>query len=303
MTPTYHAYLEQILELYCAEQYEQALAYLETYRDAVNGIDAQIDNFTFCISAVMGDRARAFAIFEKAIQEKGHWYETAQLESDSDLDILRDDVKFKALLEMNRRREHEFLGLGKPVVHIREGHLEKGYILIHGNHENARVTKGAWTEEVVDGALTAFLQSGQPDFHDAYHWNDRHKAREDAKLLINQVKTSYPDVKCWVLVGFSMGASVALDVLKDTDLSLEHVILFGPWLPHLDAQKPHFETMDIRCRWSIFIGDKDEDCDEHAVELRNILADYGIEAEYIVMENTGHGFPSTLKAYMKQLEK
>lgn len=295
MTLTYHTYLEHVLELYSEEKYQEALDYLEAHRESVNGIQAQIDNFEYCIAARMGDTDQAMAIFEKAIQEKGYWYQTEQLESDSDLDSIRSNVKFMGLLEMNRRREHEFLGLGKPMIHVREGSHEHGYIVLHGNHENARVAKGMWDSSVVSGALTLFFQSGQPDFHDAYHWNDRQKSNDDIMELTECLRDKYQDVKSWTLVGFSMGASVVLDIALTKLLQIDKILLFGPWTPHLEDQKQGFESLKDSGRVCIFIGEKDADCMDEATRLKETLEKSGVKTNYTVMAKTGHGFPLDLK--------
>lgn len=301
MTLSYHSYLDRIIQLYGEGNFKGALEYLNENRYEVNGIDSQIDNFAFCIAALDGDAKLAMDIFEKAIREKGFWFETSQLESDSDLDIIRNDVKFKALLEMNRRREHECLGLGQAMVHVRDGKHDKGYIILHGNHENARITKGAWSEEAVDGAFSAFLQSGQPDFHDAYHWNDREKAIADTVELIEKLKEDHPDIQSWTLVGFSMSATVALDVVSRKLFKPDHLILFGPWIPYVKDERDKLSVLNQITKISVLIGDKDEDCAEHADMLVKMLADHAVQADFIKMKNTGHGFPEDLKMYLDMI--
>ena len=300
MALTYHKFLENIIELYCDGKLKEALTYIQDHRDEVNGIDSQIDNFAFCIAAVDGDKERSLDIFEKSIREKGFWYETKQLEEDSDLDILRNDVRFKGLLEMNRRREHESLGLGRAMVHVRDGDRSQGYIILHGNHENARITKGAWSEDSVDGALCAFLQSGQPDFHDAYHWNDREKAVDESKILIDDLLETYPDVEKWTLVGFSMSATVVLDLVTRKLFEPDHLILFGPWLPYLKDERSKLAGL-YNTKISVLIGDRDTDCADHADLIIKMLADHAIQAEFLVMKDTGHSFPSGLKDYLNKL--
>lgn len=301
MALTYHRFLEKIIEKYCDGKLREALDYINENREKVNGIDSQIDNFAFCIAAVDGNKELALNIFEKSIREKGFWYETSQLEEDSDLDILRDDVRFKALLEMNRRREHESLGLGRAMIHVRDGQREHGYIILHGNHENARITKGAWSEEAVNGDLCAFLQSGQPDFHDAYHWNDREKAVAEANQLIEELVDEYPDVATWTLVGFSMSATVVLDLITRKLVEPKRVLLFGPWLPNLKEERAKLSVLH-NTKISVFIGDRDTDCAEHADQLVKMLADHAIQADFVVMKDTGHSFPEDLHAYLKVLK-
>jgi len=301
MILSYHTFLKEIIDLFVGGNLQEALTYIKSNRDKVNGIDSQIDNFEFCIAALNGNSELALNIFEKSIQEKGFWYETSQLEGDSDLDSIRDNMKFKALLEMNRRREHEFLGLGQATVHVREGHADKGYIILHGNHENARITKGIWSEEVVDRATSAFLQSGQPDFYDAYHWNDREKAVSDAKSLIDNLMVKYPNVESWTIVGFSMSATVVLDLVTRKLVSPEHIVLFGPWLPYLENEKDKLSVLNHNMKISVLIGDEDEDCREHAEQLVEVLAENELEADFIVMNGTGHGYPDNLKEYIAKL--
>lgn len=301
MTQSYHSYLHKILEYYGNEDYEKALKYLNDHRDEVNGIDSQIDNFAFCIASLSGDQDLAMDIFEKAIREKGFWYQTSQLVDDPDLDPLKNNMKFKGLIEMNRRREHESLGLGQAVLHVREGHHDKGYIILHGNHENARITKGAWPEDAVDGALTIFFQSGQPDFHDAYHWNDRDKAIEDSMDLLEEVMEAYSNVKSWTLVGFSMSATVVIDLITKKNIRPDHLILFGPWLPYIKEERDDLSVLNQLKKISILVGDKDQTCMKEAQRLVKYLADYGMQADFITMENTGHGFPEDLKSYLNRL--
>ncbi len=299
MTLSYHGFLEKIIELYGAGLFEEALNYINENRDQVNGIDSQIDNFAFCIAALSGNAELSLDIFEKAIQEKGYWYETNQLENDKDLDLIRKNMKFKALLEMNRRREHEFLGLGQSTYHIRDGNHEKGYIILHGNHENARITKGAWSEKSVDHALCVFLQSSQPDFYDAYHWNDREKAIAESSEIIMRVQKEFKDVKEWVLVGFSMSATVVLDLVCRKIVSPDHLILFGPWLPYLEEEKEKLMDLKPNMELSIFIGDQDSTCMEHAQLLKDVLLSQNFTPNYVEMKNTGHGFPVEIDKYLK----
>ena len=301
MTLSYHSYLDKIIQLYSLGKFKEALEYLNVNRNKVNGIDSQIDNFAFCIAALSGDAELSMDIIEKAIREKGYWFETSQLEGDSDLDIIRNNVKFKALLEMNRRREYECLGLARAMVHIRDGSHDKGYIILHGNHENARITKGAWSDEAVDCSFSAFIQSGQADFHDAYHWNDRERAVTDTMELIDELTAKYPDVKSWTLVGFSMSATVVLDIVTRKLFSPDHLILFGPWIPYVKDEKDSLAELSQISKISVLIGENDEDCVEHADMIIKMLADHDIQADYIKMNNTGHGFPENLKTYLDML--
>ncbi len=230
---TYASLMNKVIQYYENHQYDQALDLLMDQGDKVTGIDAQIDNFKFCIAAKAGKVDLALDLFETAIRQKGYWYDTDQLLHDDDISELRKRIEFQGLLEVNRRREFECRSLRKPLYIIKEGASSVGWIVFHGNHENASITQSTWQLDSLKEDTQIFVQSSLPDFHEAYHWDPIYTAIHDILPRLVEAMTHQPQVKTWFMAGFSAGCNAILQLLLDKYIEVHGAVFFDPMATRL----------------------------------------------------------------------
>ncbi len=72
-------------------------------------------------------------------------------------------------------------------------------------------------------------------------------------------------------------------------------------MPYIKDEKEDLSVLNQLKKISILVGDEDETCMKEAQRLVKYLADFGMQANFITMESTGHGYPEDLKSYLEKL--
>src|SRR6056297_2323018 len=178
MVLTYTQLLNETINIYLTGDYEKAYNYITKYGNKVKGNLAQIYNFRYAIASKAGMKDLALALMKEAIIDQGFWYAKEYLESDEDLNLLRDDSEFKNLVSICNTREKEAHGVseGEMALLISEGVARsdnpKLIIALHGNQESNEISKLYWKDILDNNRMIALLQSSEIEFSNAYSWND-----------------------------------------------------------------------------------------------------------------------------------
>lgn len=281
---------------YFEGDYEGALERLEAYQAASPVVEAQILNFWYAIESKRGNGEKALALFKEALEDQGLWYDSAYLLEDEDLETLRKEPDFEALLELNRSRERGARETAQMLLakHPSAGE-EKGLLItLHGDQLNNRLDRPHWEPASLSGYAHHQVQSDTLDFAGGHLWS---APPADVEKIAGLVETGGYDRV--VYGAFSSGAGTVLWGLMKGTLEADAVILVAPWAPWLEDHISDFGHLaDKGISVTLICGSEDEDCLEHSETLADILEEEGIDYTYHLIEGLDHAFPEDFETYL-----
>ncbi|MDP4551412.1 alpha/beta hydrolase [Alkalihalobacillus macyae] len=287
-TMTYTQLLNETIAIYDKSGSLKAYQFMKENADGVEGNKAQLYNFKYALAAASGLEKEALATMKEAVVDHGYWYAYDYLQSDDDLNSLRNYDEFKELVALCRDREREAKEATSAELII-EGDGEHPVLMaLHGDQENAEMTKTAWLSALKEGYTLALPQSSQIQFSDAYEWEDVEQGVAEVSEHVQHLSNS----KNLVIGGFSAGCRVALKAILDKRFSVKGFVFAAPWLPEVEEWRnalDHLEGEGIR--GYILCGDQDEDCLEGSQKLSELLKKKGIQHELKIIKNLDHEYP------------
>jgi len=296
---TYNQLINQTLNHYLNGDYKEAYTTITEKASLVTGNEAQVYNFRYSIACKLGDTELALNLFKEAILEKGFWYACSYLKEDDDLEALRSSPEFEALYEICHAREAKSRESVKSSLlvlspeHQEVSATKQILIALHGNQENALLTKPYWSEALNHGITLVLPQSSQIEFSDAYCWDDLEKSTLELASLFNQLMEEMPvPIENRMIGGFSAGARTALSAVITSAVEVDKLILVSPWLPEIDTLEDELEklkAMDVKLY--VFAGSLDEDCLEGSLKLVKWLDANEIPHEFTLVPGLDHDYP------------
>lgn len=308
MVLTYTQLLNETINIYLTGDYEKAYNYITKHGNDVRGNLAQIYNFRYAIASKAGMKSLALSLMKEAIIDYGFWYAAEYLESDEDLDLLRDDSKFDDLVGICTKREKEAQRTceGEMELLIREKVVETEnpqlIIALHGNQENNEISKLYWKNIVNDKRIIALIQSSEIEFSDAYHWNELKRGKETIenfeKSLLNKISNNEEET---IFAGFSAGARQVLHYALFTETKIKGLILIAPWLPELKEWEDKLSILRNKgIKVYIICGNQDEDAFEDSKKLDHLLKKNQIEHHFHIIENLDHDYPNNFSEVIEE---
>jgi predicted esterase len=309
---TYNQLLNQTLDLYRIEHYKEAYDFIAEQGPLVGGNQAQIYNFRYSIACKAGLFDLAMADFEEAVEKLGFWYSYNYLITDEDLIDLRQNLRFKELAEICKKRKQVAHLNVAPVLKIiqpsKKNNLDElgspGLLVaLHGNQENAEIAEPYWASVIDQGYVLALPQSSQIEFSDAYDWDDIEKGAGELKQHMDNIMTTQVVDPNNIIIGtFSAGAGAALYAILHDMIQVKSLIFVAPWLPEIDTWAPLLDvlkTKNITCH--IICGDLDEDCLESSQSFVKLLKKRQVPYTLKLIENLDHDFPKSFDQDLAQL--
>ncbi len=306
---TYTQLINQTLAQYLDGAYEDAYNNITNNSPLVNGNEAQVYNFRYSIACKLGNTPLALELFKEAVLDKGYWYACSYLQEDDDLEPLRRESEFEALYEMCYERETSARRETKPTMltFLPENPVEMAseqvLVVLHGNQENAAITKPYWLEALNHGITLALQQSSQIEFSDAYCWDNLEKSTQETGALFNKLmeEKSVP-VSNRILGGFSAGARTALYAVLTGVVQVGKLILVSPWFPEFDAWGEILENLkSLDVKIYLFAGSQDEDCLEGSLKLANWLELNEISHEFNLIPGLDHDYPTDFEHALAEI--
>ena len=282
----------RLFQLHTAGDYATAL---EFARSAARDYPDEADRTTYwiaCLLARLGDEEGALQALEEGSQ-RGLWWSPQALEADADLESLRTNDRFRAIVEAGRVA-HAAVGARPPAEPIvrppATGQARAALVVLHARGERAEHAVERWTDAgdlllVVPHSTQAFdMRSGC--------WDDPQAAEADVRRAVDAALADVDDKLPLLIGGFSQGAALAVYLAADQRLQdIGGCIavapsagwareLIGPDLPSLDG-----------LRYLMLIGTLDprhDDCQRLAEQLRAA----GAEVNLDVVEGLAHDYPA-----------
>ena len=259
-----------------------------------------------CVYSLNGDTEEAAALLAKAADNG--FARVSLVETDSDLDNLREHAGYQAALALVRTNQRKtFAGLRRdflrapPLVVLPTGHRENEpsplIVALHGYGARARGMAKAW--EMVADQIGAILVAPQAVHRvnggTGFSWLARGDQSVDeadflVKLTLEMVTKKFKiDSKRTVLTGFSQGGFVAHAVGAKQPYKFSGVIpMAGGYIPAIDA--PAKATGDAPPRFYFMVGEHDRPLEQ----MRQAAEDFaaaGFDVKLRIYPGVGHTFP------------
>jgi predicted esterase len=252
MFETFEAFNQQVMMYYEAKDFAAALDLLEREGEHFPSHAPMIAYLTACMAARVNQPERAEDILASALQ-RGIWFDEMLLRQTPSWASLQGRPTFERIAAANIEQARQYVGVPRRYIAepADEHPSEQGYpvlIALHGNLDTGEAALRAWQPATKQGWLVAALQSSQVHMTDGYVWDDTDLATQEILHHYVELAARYPiDTTRTVLLGFSMGASVALQLALADAIPMCGFILLGPgapdepWMPTIPEQResPH----------------------------------------------------------------
>jgi len=281
----------RVLELHAAGDYQTAL---DMARRAVAHFPEEAARTTYwmaCLFALLGDEPRALEALEEG-SRRGLWWAPQMLEADPDLEALRTEDRFQAIVEAGRRAQASAAARPPrdPIVRPpASGKPLAALVALHARGQRADDMVEPWA--AASDALLIAPHSTQPfDPRDGC-WDDPQRAYADVRWAVDRGLAGAAELPL-VVTGFSQGAGLAVFLAARRRIAgLVGCIAMGPtarWARELiGADIPSAGGL----RFALLMGTLDPRLNE-CRELADELSAGGAEVRLDIIEGLGHDYPA-----------
>jgi len=220
---------------------------------------------------------------------------------------------FKRALAENNELRDKSQKLTKPVYKIV---LPKGYdvkkkypliLVMHGGNQSIMLSQDRWkSDDLYTDKIVAFVQSGWTVATNRYRWNlsgndlfHDGTAIDEVKSLYNEILAKYSEnIDKIILVGFSQGASLAMNMAIYKDIDCVGVLAGCPFNDDID-QVHALDLKERDVRFFIFSGDQDW-AFKKAEKNMSILKESGVKTIFKINKDMGHQFSEDIDTDIKK---
>jgi len=300
---------QQVIEAANAGKAEDALRFAE---QALKVADIGLTNYNVaCMHARLKHTDAAFKFLERCIQRGGMGTNLAQqIEDDSDLESLRDDKRYKPLLEKARTA-----GVGKKVkfewtIVAPEGHDKSKkaplIVALHPYGGSMATTVDRWRKAAAEvGAVLVCPQGTMRMGDTAYQWGfDLDEIEKNVMKAIDAAMDGYAiDQDHVVLAGFSQGGWITWNLgLRHPDTFCGLIPVGGLYRPEGDGELSAHDVKKLRV-FAMVGGDEQKDVIDSNRTVVGRLEKAGAKARLNLYDGVGHDFPKeSLKEQVKALK-
>lgn len=290
-TMTFNELTGKMVALYNEKKFEEALQLIEQHLDAFPEQAARLTYWRMCFLSLMGRSEDVFSVFRQGL-DSGLWWQE-ELFADPDLNAVRDLPEFQRLITVSHERYQEA-----------QGQIERDYtvlapeppssglypllITLHGRNGNKESDIVRWELARQRGWLVLAVQSTQPVFQGAYHWDNPERGFADLLYYYDQAVEQYQiDPQRVVIAGFSQGSGMAIYTALTQTLPVRGFIGIGTWW----ADANQLDLQGEQVRGYFITGEKDHTL-ERAREIQDVLRKNNIPFAEEVHADLGHEFSS-----------
>ncbi|MGH2493549.1 MAG: alpha/beta hydrolase [Ktedonobacteraceae bacterium] len=304
---TLRAFIQQLMKLYDAKEYAQALEQIERERTNFPENTWEIAYWRLCINALLEQPAAALQIFQEAL-DRGIWFSPDRLVQEPDLISLRPLPEFQKMAEICRQRFVATRSAVQPELLVLQPAKQVAalplLIALHGNAENASVTLEYWKGITTQGWLLAVPQSSQIYDQNSFVWDDREVGISEIRAhLASLSREQTLDQNRVVLGGFSMGGGQAVWMALNQSVKTCGFVVLAPYLTpaELEALPAILESQKLTSlRGSILVGEEDIQCLEVSRKVVEIMHAYNLPCELEVQPGPDHDYPPNFGEYVSK---
>lgn len=304
-TLTIREFRQELMQLYKAKEYIQALELAEKEQANFPTRVREISYWRLCLNALLGKQAEALHIFQDVL-DRGEWFSPRWVEDDSDLVSLQPLPAFQAMVEACRQHVAELQKNARPRLLVREPAEQATalplLIALHGNASNANDTVEHWSGITTEGWLLAVPQSSQVFEAETFVWDERETGIDEIRMhlatLSGEHKLAQERV---VLGGFSMGGGQAIWMALHQSLKTCGFVVLGPYLreEELEALSTLLQTQKpAGLRGAILVGEEDTECLAISQKVVELLRAHDLPCELEVRPGLDHSYPEDFAAWV-----
>jgi dienelactone hydrolase len=292
---TFRELTDQMMQLYRESRFTEALQLVEHNADRFPEHSARTTFWKMCLLSLCGRANDVISVFQKGL-DAGLWWAESQFR-DADLDAVRDLPEFKRLAAVSQEKYEEVrTRVGQDQTLLLPDTPPSGMyplvIVLHGHNGNKDSQLEFWEAARQRGWLVLSVQSTQPTFSGAYHWDDPAQGLADLLFYFAWVSQTYPiHPKRVVMAGFSQGSGMALYAALKGNLPVSGYIGIGTWW----ADANDFVCEGKHLRGYFIVGEKDHTL-ERTREIQETLRRSNIPFAEEIHPQIGHEFPADFGA-------
>lgn len=277
----------QVFKLHGAGDFEGARRRVVEALPHLTDNDTEIATFwKACLDACTGHGDDALDTLEAAL-DRGWWYGPRML-SDEDLDSIREEPRFGAILERSEEAQTAARRAPPvPIVSEPEGDLRGAVVAIHAAEGRTTHTSHIWGTARNRGYRIIAVASSLKVTSLRATWDDRSRALAD---VTTQLDTA---VEPLIMGGRSLGAAVALHLATIGAIRAAGLILVAPTL-RWELARPALPFPVV-----ILAGERDSDrLRSAAADIEAFLTDAGCRVDHQVVAGMGHYYPDDFDTWL-----
>lgn len=302
--------VDQLIE---SEQNAQVIALLKENIENYPKKEFEIYSNLINLYKGLGEIRNSIEVMFEA-NNKGYYFWL--LPRESSYNNYRRESWFKKALSLNNQLRDKAQTLLKPSykVVVPEGYDNtKKYPLLfimHGGNQNIEISQKRWKSgELYKNNIVAFVQSGWTVETNRFRWNlsgtdlfHDGTAIDEIKILYQEILAKYPvNTDKIVLVGFSQGATLAMNMAIYNDIKCKGVLAGCPFNDDINENHAlNLKKRDIRVY--VFTGDQDFSY-KQTVKNMDILKNTGVKLIFKINENRGHEFSPDIESDINKAMK
>lgn len=243
----------------------------------------------------LNNRELVLRLLREAVQA-GYWY--GGLQNDPDFQLLAGEPEFLSLAKTCEERRAQAIAQAiaqaVPVMKVFAPAQAVHYPLLLALHgASADIESNHWSAAVAQGWLLALPQSSQMYAPGMYTWNDWDWAQQEVLARYTTLCRDYPlDPARVVLAGFSQGGGLATWLALSGAIPVRGLILVGPFLTNVANIIPFLEQRrPAGLRVYLVAGQRDQYCHGIALQLADLLPQYGAVCRLDEYPDLEHSFP------------
>lgn len=257
-------------------------------------------------SAVWAYRAGASSARAGDTESALHWLSAAAerrysgvrtFETDTDIDAVRDDPRFGAIIKTVRENAaarlasfQEAAGQAKPIIIKPPGFDPKTptpvLLVLHGTGQAGKQMARSWRSAAARTGCVLITPDALRPAGKGYSWTFRDESEWYVEHLLEQARADF-EVGPVILAGFSQGANIALAMGRSHPTLVDAVL---PVCGHWESRVEAMPTGDDRPAWCLVIGEEDPWASTYN-EAQTALADAGMRTHLVVVPKIGHAIP------------
>lgn len=298
----------EILSL-CAAAYRQG-NFEEAYDILIkskdnNTKDASLIYFTISLACKLNKVKDAMLFLNEAVITHGMWYNTEFLDSDPNLEILRELDDYKNIYNICKQRQVDlrFTGEKKIDILVPDITTNKLFLILPGNFQSIDEVKKSVNEDSIKDYIIAIPQAREFHSYQKHLWGDidfgLKVVLEHYKEIIEEHDINENEV---VLSSFAGGGNVIFKALVENTFPASKFVFFAPKISNLESFEPQIKALRKR-NIKIFIvcGENDSHYLPGSIQLDELLTKNDVNHKFVVLKDLNHSFPINTKEIIKQV--
>ncbi|HNO76716.1 MAG TPA: hypothetical protein PKN33_01550 [Phycisphaerae bacterium] len=286
-------YTTQSDEAYAKKDWKRAIQYRE-YVTKILPFDHNNYYNLACCYALDGQTDKAFEALDNSIRYG--WCDAKHIKNDSDLESLRDDERFEAMLESVAKCNKETQFVYEPETSSKIDSVSL-IVALCGDGGNPREFAPEWIPVADELGVPIVAPKGQgvTDRDGVYGWHKGTDANEiDVEGTVQRIdqvaKDRGVDLSNVVVVGFSQGGAAALEIITAHPKKYRGVVAIGAGEPIQLFRQWIANVAESNPRVYMIAGELDNNRPFNLAAV-NPLQQAGLKFKYEIVPMVGHEMP------------